>query len=137
MTEFHNIQRVIVEFVNRDGVPTAIVVDDFPQDKSFAEVVVDKEGKLAEFQARIGDIPNGTGWRFKDMDDTDLVWHPRNVPMVVSYDTTVGAPVKKEAELGPVGRVVLGVVGLAILVPFLGILWAWAAGVVQHLGGLW
>lgn len=43
----------------------------------------------------------------------------------------------KGGELGPVGKVVLSVVALAVVIPFIGILWAWAIGVIQGMGGLW
>lgn len=43
----------------------------------------------------------------------------------------------KKAELGRVGQAILTVVALAIVTPLVAILWAWAAGVVRSLGGLW
>lgn len=42
---------------------------------------------------------------------------------------------EKGGELGPVGKVVVSVVALAILTPFIGILWAWALNVVRDMGG--
>lgn len=40
-------------------------------------------------------------------------------------------------ELGRVGKIIVSAVALAILTPFIAILWAWARGVVQVMGGLW
>lgn len=49
-------------------------------------------------------------------------------------DATPEAETPKKGELGPVGRWVTGIVALAIVTPFVAILWAWAAGVVRSLG---
>lgn len=43
-----------------------------------------------------------------------------------------GAP--KAAPMSPVARWVTGIVALAIVTPFVAILWAWAVGVVRSLG---
>lgn len=40
----------------------------------------------------------------------------------------------KKGEMGPVGRWFTGIVCLAIVTPFIGILWAWAAEVVRSFG---
>lgn len=50
-------------------------------------------------------------------------------------DTPSEADGEKGSELGPVGKVVVSVVALAILTPFIGILWAWALNVVRDIGG--
>ena len=52
-------------------------------------------------------------------------------------DATPEAEAPRKPELGPVGRWVTGIVALAIVTPFVAILWAWAAGVIRSLGGLW
>ncbi|QGH74020.1 hypothetical protein SEA_AESIR_67 [Microbacterium phage Aesir] len=50
-------------------------------------------------------------------------------------DATAQAGAPKSGELGPVGKWVLGIVALAIVTPFVGILWAWALNVVRDMGG--
>lgn len=44
-----------------------------------------------------------------------------------------GQSANEETRLGKLGTVVTGVVFLAILAPFIGILWFWAIGVMQEL----
>ena len=53
-------------------------------------------------------------------------------PSQASATAEAGAP--KAAPVGPVARWVMGVVALAIVTPFIGILWAWAADVVRSFG---
>jgi hypothetical protein len=49
-----------------------------------------------------------------------------------------GQEAKKPGELSRAGKVTVSVVALAILAPFVAILWAWAAHVVEFLsGGAW
>lgn len=62
-----------------------------------------------------------------------LVAHKKKGTRLVLEDATS----EQKPELGPVGKWAVGIVSLAIVVPFVGILWAWAAGVVRSLGGLW
>lgn len=52
-------------------------------------------------------------------------------------DATPEPEAPKKPELGRVGQTILTVVALAIVTPLVAILWAWAAGVVRSLGGLW
>ncbi|USH45265.1 membrane protein [Microbacterium phage Potty] len=49
-------------------------------------------------------------------------------------DATPEAEAPKKQELGPVGKWVVGIVALAIVTPFVAILWAWAAEVVRSFG---
>ncbi|UYL85362.1 hypothetical protein SEA_HAGER_69 [Microbacterium phage Hager] len=49
-------------------------------------------------------------------------------------DATPEAEAQKKPELGRVGQTILTVVSLAILTPFIAILWAWAAEVVRSFG---
>ena len=137
MSQFRNIQRATVEFTNRDGVPTALIVDEFPEG-SYAEINTSEDGTKVDILVYSAGIQNGRDYRFKGMDDEELVWRPKGVPLVTGYAVAEnGRGVKKTDELGPVGKAVLSVVGLAILTPFVGILWAWAMGVVRGMGGAW
>lgn len=52
-------------------------------------------------------------------------------------DATPETEAPKKGELGPVARWVTGIVALAVVTPLVAILWAWAAGVIRSLGGLW
>jgi len=118
MTEFRNIQRIRVEFINRDGIPTALEVKD-PEEAYCRMELVDDNMDVTVFSI----MPNSTEhYNFVGMEDEG--W----VPKVVE----VAAPTTK-SELGPVGRWSLGIVGLAILAPFVAILWAWAGGVFRSL----
>lgn len=126
--EFRDIQSIVVSFNNRDNVPTALVIDgNNPAAELVASVVVSQDGLDAEIGIR-GQVPNGTGYTFKSLEDYDLRFVRRD---------EVGHLGEKRHELGPVGRIVSSVVLLAIVTPLVGILWAWAAGVVRGLGGLW
>lgn len=58
-------------------------------------------------------------------------------PKPSAADATPEAEAPKKPELGPVGRWATGIVALAIVTPLVAILWAWAAGFVRSLGGLW
>ena len=44
---------------------------------------------------------------------------------------------EQAAPMSPVARWVTGIVALAIITPFVAIIWAMAAGVIRSLGGLW
>lgn len=54
-------------------------------------------------------------------------------PVGSRTDATPEPEAPKPAPLGPVGRWALGIVALAIVTPFVAILWAWAVGVVNTL----
>lgn len=43
----------------------------------------------------------------------------------------------KRQELGQVGKIIVSAVALAILAPFVAILWAWAGTVVRAMGSGW
>jgi hypothetical protein len=77
-------------------------------------------------------------------DKADATYHPDKKPSqkeraygTEPIQTQSDRNPNKGGELGPVGKVVLSVVALAIVIPFIGILWAWAIGVIQGMGGLW
>ena len=53
----------------------------------------------------------------------------------MSRDEQDGGGASEKKELGKVGQIIATVVALAILVPFIGILWAWAADVIKSFGG--
>lgn len=128
MTSFSNIQSVVVSFVNRDNVPTALVIDGTHASADLlADVTVDDDGLTAAIEIT-GQVPNAIGYSFKSLEDYRLSF-VRN--------EEDGRPVKKRQEFGPLGKVVAGAITVAILVPFISILWAWAVGVVRGMGGLW
>lgn len=119
--EYHNITRAQFDFLNRDGVPTALVVK--PPESSDASIVsveVSDDGLSATvaYQAMIDN--NGKEWLFISIEDRD------GVPVV--------APAPAKPELGRTGKAILTVVSLAILAPFVGILWAWAGQVFRSFG---
>jgi hypothetical protein len=118
MTEFRNITRIQVDFVNRDSVPTALVIDEVDP-AAFVFIDTADDGLSADIRVHTNQsLP--PGYRFVGLEDLE------GVPGVA----TLAAP-KSKSELGPVGRWTIGVVALAILAPFVAILWAWAGSVFR------
>jgi hypothetical protein len=118
MTEFRNITRIQVDFINRDGVPTALVVNE-PDPAAYASIDTEDDGLSADIRVYTNQsLP--PGYTFVGLEDADGVPHV----------ATLVAP-KSKSELGPVGRWSIGVVALAILAPFVAILWAWAGQVFR------
>lgn len=123
-TEHREVTKATFEFVNRDGVPTILYVDraDKP---GVAAVNLTADGKTIDFEYKSQLMPNDSkhwGYRGAEGDPPAIVTMP------------AGRPAQ---QLGKVGQAVTSVVALAILTPLIGIVWAWAAGVVRGLGGLW
>jgi hypothetical protein len=125
MTSFGKIDRVTVEFENRDGIPTLLVVKD-TADLSVSIDVTD-DGLEADFSI-VGSIANGEdGYKFLGEDWGVSIDLKKAPPVAVAR---MAAP-RSKSEFGPVGRWTSGVVALAILAPFVAILWAWAGSVFR------
>lgn len=125
MTGFKNIQSVVVQFTNRDGVPTALTIDGtVPEADLRADVLVSEDGLSADIEID-GVVPNGTGYAFRSLEDWELKWVRRGQD---------GRSRPEPKPLGKVGQAVLTVVALAILAPFVAILWAWAGDVFRSFG---
>lgn len=122
MTGFSNIHRATIEFTNRDGVPTALIIDGtVPEADLMAGVNVDEDGLTASVELS-GIVPNGTGYAFKGLEDWELRWVRRG---------EMPTRLPERQPVGPVARWTMGVVALAILAPFVAILWAWAGQVFR------
>ena len=125
MTGFKDIQTVTVAFSNRDGVPTTLIIDgSAPGADLLARILVDDEANVAAITIA-GEVPNGTGYEFKSMEDWEIKWVRRG---------TDGRSRPEPKPLGKVGQVILTSVSLAIVCPFIAILWAWAGGIYRSLG---
>jgi len=125
VTEFRNIQSIHILFTNRDGVPTALTIDGTaPMAELSGAVTVDDDGLAAAVEVS-GVVPNGTGYGFWSLED----WELRKVKR-----GQAGRSRPEPKPLGKVGQAVLTVVALAILAPFVGILWAWGMDVVRSFG---
>jgi len=129
MTIYKNINRVIVEFKDREGVPSALILEN-PTAAAYAEIGMSDDALSFDFEVSAPSQDNTRdAIRFRALEDWELKY--------VRRDEQAGQGVKKKQEFGPVGKVVAGAITVAILVPFIGILWSWAAGVVRDIGGLW
>lgn len=114
MTDFRNIQKITVEFRDREGVPSALIIDGTdPAAALVASVDVHRDGTTAEIGI-VGNVPNGTGYGFKSMEGWELLWRRRGED---------GQDVANKPELGPVGKAISTVVLLAILSPIVWVIW--------------
>lgn len=114
MTEYRNIQKITVEFRDREGVPAALIIDgSVPGSDLVADVSVEPDGLTAAV-AISGDVPNGTGYGFKSLEGWELVWRKRGED---------GQGVKNKPELGPVGKAITTTILLAILAPVVWVIW--------------
>lgn len=128
MTKYTNLKSVITVFEDREGVEKALVVSEFPEG-SYAEIVVTDDGLSADFMVYAPDMSNGSGYGFKDLDNTTLVWMPK----ADGFTAQIGASAKaKSGELGSVGRWTLYVLMLALVAPAVALLWHWTAGVITR-----
>lgn len=122
MTGYRGITRVQVDFVNRDGVPTAFIMDGPEVGETYLEVDVHEDGLHADIDISQISLPNdGKNYRFASLE---------NLPHVVAVP--MGKP--EPAPLGKAGQIIVTVVALAILTPFVAILWAWAGQVYRSFG---
>ena len=87
-------------------------------------VVVDEDGLAAAIEMS-GQVPNGIGYSFWSLED----WELRRVRR-----GSAGRSRPEPKPLGKVGQTILTVVALAILAPFVAILWAWAGDVFRSFG---
>lgn len=127
MTEFRDIQAIHVLFTNRDGVPTALTIDGtVPETELAFGVVVDEDGLAAAIEMS-GQVLNGIGYSFWSLEDWELVRMRRG-------RGPAGRSRPEPKPLGKVGQTILTVVALAILAPFVAILWAWAGDVFRSFG---
>ncbi|QLF84550.1 membrane protein [Microbacterium phage Rie18] len=76
-------------------------------------------------------LPDGT--RTHQPGEGVVVWCDRKEEGSAA-DATSEPESPKKAELSPVGKWSVGIVALAIVAPFVAILWAWAADVVRSFG---
>jgi hypothetical protein len=114
VTAYRNVERITVEFRDRENVPAAIIIDgSLPDSDLVADVSVDEDGLTAAIEIT-GKVPNGTGYGFKSLEGWELIWRRRGED---------GRSVKNKAELGPVGKGVLLAVLLAFLSPVVWVVW--------------
>jgi predicted nuclease of predicted toxin-antitoxin system len=130
MTRFTNLEKVIVQFLNRDGVPTILELKQFPE-KAYSDITVTDDGLNADFYVVAQDIDNGAGYALHSGEDYKVLILPSHMVEADAIVAPMGAP-ESNPELSPVARWTLGVVGLAILTPFIAILWSWSIGVIQR-----
>lgn len=114
MTTYRNLKRVIVEFQDREGVPSALILDNPPED-AYAEVSVDSDGLGFEFLARSTQDNTPGAFHFKGLEDWELKY--------VRRDEEDGQGVKNKAELGPVGKGIMTAILLAFLTPVIWVVW--------------
>lgn len=120
MTTFANVNRIIVEFKDREGVPSALVVETATDDSAHAEISLTEDGLSFDFLAMSQDVPNKAGaYGFKSLEDWELVFKRRGDHLLGE----AGQGVAKRGELGPVGKAIVSATLLAILSPVIWIIW--------------
>ncbi len=114
MTIYKNIQKVVVEFTDREGVPSAMIIEEF-NETSYAEIVVMSDGLSFDTLVHSEGVDNTPGaFHFKSLE----VWELRYVRREED-----GQGVKNKAELGPVGKAILTTILLAFLAPVVWVVW--------------
>lgn len=120
MTTFRDVDRITVEFKDREGVPSALVVETSADDSAYAELSVTEDGLSFDFLASSQDVPNKAGsFGFKSLEDWELVFKRRGDHLLGE----AGQSVAKKGELGPVGKAIVSATLLAILSPVIWIIW--------------
>ena len=115
MTIYKNISKVVVEFKDREGLPSALIVEKLPED-AYAEIVVSDDGLTFDtWVPSNGQDSTPNAFHFKALEDWELKYVRR-----AGED---GQSVKKTAELGPVGKGVAMAILLALLSPVIWVIW--------------
>ncbi|UVF61401.1 hypothetical protein SEA_SPARCETUS_72 [Microbacterium phage Sparcetus] len=115
MTIYRKLDRVTVEFKDREGVPSALIVESF-DDSSYAEIAVDEDGLTFDLLVFSQDQQNKAGaYHFKSLEEWELVFMRR--------DHQDGQGVKNKQEFGPVGKAIMTTLLLAFLTPVVWVIW--------------